>query len=223
MEYEILDSSGTDDDLPPSYQNRNPRAGRAVANGSRNIDSVGHSRMFGNMEIQIHSLEQEAYAAVLRAFKAQSDAISWDKESLITDLRRELRVSDEEHRELLSRVNADETIRRISIMLIGSGGTQEDTKMRCLVHLSPFMICYQVLQFPDLAKKQGHPNWSRAYPVCLRQSQFNTLHQVSQIAGSTTAVFLLSSQPIILLKGQKLSLAEKYGRDGLMTIAFTKQ
>ncbi|KAK4790472.1 hypothetical protein SAY86_017776 [Trapa natans] len=69
--------------------------------------------MFSDMEIQIHGLEQEAYAAVLRAFKAQSDAISWDKESLITDLRRELRVSDEEHRELLSRVNADETIRRI--------------------------------------------------------------------------------------------------------------
>lgn len=30
-----------------------------------------------NMEVQIHILEQEAYCAVLRAFKAQSDAISW--------------------------------------------------------------------------------------------------------------------------------------------------
>ncbi|XP_031379201.1 protein EMSY-LIKE 1 isoform X1 [Punica granatum] len=65
------------------------------------------------MEAQIHSLEQEAYASVLRAFKAQSDAITWEKESLITELRKELRVSDDEHRELLSRVNADETIRRI--------------------------------------------------------------------------------------------------------------
>ena len=36
-----------------------------------------------------------------------------EKESLITELRKELRVSDEEHRELLSRVNADEMIRRI--------------------------------------------------------------------------------------------------------------
>lgn len=36
-----------------------------------------------------------------------------DKESLITELRKELRVSDEEHRELLSRVNADDMIRRI--------------------------------------------------------------------------------------------------------------
>lgn len=30
-----------------------------------------------DMEAQIHILEQEAYSAVLRAFKAQSDAISW--------------------------------------------------------------------------------------------------------------------------------------------------
>ncbi|CAA7026854.1 unnamed protein product [Microthlaspi erraticum] len=65
------------------------------------------------MEAQIHLLEQEAYCAVLRAFKAQSDAISWDKETMITDLRRELRVSDDEHRELLSSVHNDDIIKRI--------------------------------------------------------------------------------------------------------------
>uniref|UniRef100_A0A7N0VC00 ENT domain-containing protein n=1 Tax=Kalanchoe fedtschenkoi TaxID=63787 RepID=A0A7N0VC00_KALFE len=69
--------------------------------------------MFNDMEIQIHHLEQEAYCAVLRAFKAQADAITWEKESLITELRKELRVSDDEHRELLSRVNADDVIKRI--------------------------------------------------------------------------------------------------------------
>ncbi|KAF3603020.1 hypothetical protein F2Q69_00038677, partial [Brassica cretica] len=74
-----------------------------------------------DMEAQIHLLEQEAYTAVLRAFKAQSDAISWDKESLITDLRRELRVSDDEHRELLSRVNKDDTIQRIRDWRQGGG------------------------------------------------------------------------------------------------------
>ncbi|KAK4411019.1 protein EMSY-LIKE 4 [Sesamum angolense] len=58
-------------------------------------------------------LEQEAYSSVLRAFKAQADAITWEKEGLITELRKELRLSNEEHRDLLSRVNADETIRRI--------------------------------------------------------------------------------------------------------------
>lgn len=36
-----------------------------------------------------------------------------EKESLITELRKELRVSDEEHRELLNKVNEDGTIRRM--------------------------------------------------------------------------------------------------------------
>ena len=36
-----------------------------------------------------------------------------EKESLITELRKELRLSNEEHRELLGRVNADDVIRRI--------------------------------------------------------------------------------------------------------------
>ncbi|XP_039064122.1 protein EMSY-LIKE 3-like isoform X2 [Hibiscus syriacus] len=69
--------------------------------------------MHGDMETQIHLIEQEAYCSVLTAFKAQSDALTWEKESLITELRKELRVSDEEHRELLLRVNANDMIRRI--------------------------------------------------------------------------------------------------------------
>ena len=36
-----------------------------------------------------------------------------EKESLLTELRKELRLSNEEHRELLGRVDADEVIRRI--------------------------------------------------------------------------------------------------------------
>jgi hypothetical protein len=36
-----------------------------------------------------------------------------DKESLITELRKELRVSDEEHRELLNKVNEDGAIRQM--------------------------------------------------------------------------------------------------------------
>lgn len=65
------------------------------------------------MEAQIHTLEQEAYGAVLRAFKAQSDALTWEKEGLITELRKELRVSDDEHRDLLAKVNADDLIQKI--------------------------------------------------------------------------------------------------------------
>ncbi|XP_040993331.1 protein EMSY-LIKE 3-like isoform X2 [Juglans microcarpa x Juglans regia] len=114
MEFELSDSSGTDDDLPPSHQNRFQRAGHTAGNGrSAVVGSAPLPRMHGDMETQIHQIEQEAYCSVLRAFKAQSDAITWDKESLITELRKELRVSDEEHRELLSRVNADDIIRRI--------------------------------------------------------------------------------------------------------------
>ncbi|XP_022754317.1 protein EMSY-LIKE 3-like isoform X2 [Durio zibethinus] len=114
MEYGLSDSSGTDDDLPP-HQNRFQRGGRAAAGNGRSavVGSAPLPRMHGDMETQIHLIEQEAYSAVLRAFKAQSDALTWEKESLITELRKELRVSDEEHRELLLRVNADDIIRRI--------------------------------------------------------------------------------------------------------------
>ncbi|KAJ3698330.1 hypothetical protein LUZ61_002035 [Rhynchospora tenuis] len=122
MEYDPSDSSGTDDDLPPSYQNRNARGGPRVSGNGRSTDVVAgggpgsYSRGGGahsDMESQIHMLEQEAYCSVLRAFKAQADAITWEKESLITELRKELRVSDKEHRELLARVNADDIIRQI--------------------------------------------------------------------------------------------------------------
>nr|XP_033514142.1 protein EMSY-LIKE 3-like isoform X2 [Nicotiana tomentosiformis] len=117
MDYEPYDSSGTDDDLPPSHQSRIPRGGGRIAGNGRSAvrGSIPRTRMYGetDMEAQIHQLEQEAYSSVLRAFKAQADAITWEKESLITELRKELRLSNEEHRELLARVNADDAIRRI--------------------------------------------------------------------------------------------------------------
>ncbi|XP_021728876.1 protein EMSY-LIKE 3-like isoform X1 [Chenopodium quinoa] len=115
MDYGLSDSSGTDDDLPPPHQNRFARNARVAGNGRSAVAAPApYPRMPNNdMETQIHIIEQDAYCSVLRAFKAQSDAISWEKESLITELRKELRVSDEEHRELLSRVNNDDMIRRI--------------------------------------------------------------------------------------------------------------
>lgn len=124
MEFDLSDSSGTDDDLPPSRQNRFQRPDHAAGTGSGRSAIVGSGpfpRMQNDMETQIHNIEQEAYTSVLRAFKAQSDAITWEKESLITELRKELRVSDEEHRELLSRVNADEIICKIREWRKGTG------------------------------------------------------------------------------------------------------
>lgn len=38
-----------------------------------------------------------------------------EKEGLITELRKELRVSDDEHRELLTKVHGDELIKRIRL------------------------------------------------------------------------------------------------------------
>ncbi|KAK8550633.1 hypothetical protein V6N12_039332 [Hibiscus sabdariffa] len=123
MDYGLSDTSGTDDDLPPSHQNRSQRGGRTAAGNGRSavMGSAPFPRMHGDMETQIHLIEQEAYCSILRAFKAQSDALTWEKESLITELRKELRVSDEEHRELLLRVNADDMIRRIREWRMASG------------------------------------------------------------------------------------------------------
>ncbi|XP_021845239.1 protein EMSY-LIKE 1 isoform X2 [Spinacia oleracea] len=114
MDYEPCPSeiSDTDEDLPPP-QNRVQRAPHILGNGNSMLGSGPYRRVQGDMEHQIHHLEKEAYCAVLRAFKAQSDAISWEKEGLITELRKELRVSDDEHRELLVRVNNDDIICRI--------------------------------------------------------------------------------------------------------------
>ncbi|KAL6129815.1 hypothetical protein ACLB2K_073164 [Fragaria x ananassa] len=123
MEHEPYDSSGTDDDLPPSHQNRIPRGGHVAGNGRSAVASVPYSRMYGDtgMEAQIHQLEKEAYSSVLRAFKAQADQITWEKESVITELRKELRLSNEEHRELLGRVNADDVLQRIREWRQGGG------------------------------------------------------------------------------------------------------
>ncbi|KFK37249.1 hypothetical protein AALP_AA4G233300 [Arabis alpina] len=117
MEYEAYDSSGTDDDLPPSHRVPRGGGGRVSGNGRPLNLPQAYPKMYdevaAEMEAQIHQIEKEAYIAVLRAFKAQADAISWEKESVITELRKELRLSNEEHRELLGRVNADDTIKRI--------------------------------------------------------------------------------------------------------------
>ncbi|KAK8628779.1 hypothetical protein V6N13_009362 [Hibiscus sabdariffa] len=106
-------TSDTDNDLLPWHPTRVSIGSKIASNGKSVLGSALYSRMYSDMEAQIHLLEQEAYCSVLRAFKAQSDAITWEKEGLITELRKELRVSDDEHRELLTKVNADDIIRRI--------------------------------------------------------------------------------------------------------------
>jgi hypothetical protein len=64
-----------------SHQNTVLR-GSGVANFEKPaVGSVSRYRLDNppliDMEVQIHQLEQDAYSAVLRAFKAQSDALTW--------------------------------------------------------------------------------------------------------------------------------------------------
>jgi len=54
---------------------------------------------------QVRKLELEAYAAVLRAFGAQSEVLTWAKERLMSDLRKELRVTEEQHWMILGEVD----------------------------------------------------------------------------------------------------------------------
>ncbi|KAE9589308.1 hypothetical protein Lal_00000299 [Lupinus albus] len=128
MEFDHSDTSGTDDDLPPSHKNRFQRPDCIAGNGRSAVVGSGALPIMQNeMETQIHNFEKEAYTTILRAFKAQSDAITWEKQSLITELRNELRVSDEEHRELLSRVNSEDIIRRIREWRKAGGGVHPGT------------------------------------------------------------------------------------------------
>ncbi|XP_021893922.1 protein EMSY-LIKE 1 isoform X2 [Carica papaya] len=164
MAYQVSDSSGTDDDLPPSHQNRVPRGVHVAGNGRSVLSSNPYSRMHVDMEAQIHQLEQEAYCAVLRAFKAQSDAITWEKESLITELRKELRVSDDEHRELLNKVHGDDIIRRIRDWRQG-GGQQ-------VARLSTSQPVHDILPSPNISasrKKQKTSSYASAGSAGNRQ------------------------------------------------------
>lgn len=50
-----------------------------------------------------------------------------EKESLITELRKELRLSNEEHRDLLGKVNKEDVIRRIR----SNGATKINALLFC--------------------------------------------------------------------------------------------
>lgn len=64
-------TAGTDDDLPPTYQ---PRGPRVIFNGN---GSLPQPNLHSNVDREIRQIEQQAYTGVLRAFKVQSDAITW--------------------------------------------------------------------------------------------------------------------------------------------------
>ncbi|XP_019437479.1 PREDICTED: protein EMSY-LIKE 2-like [Lupinus angustifolius] len=65
------------------------------------------------LEHQIHCMETEAYSSVLKAFIAQSDLLTWGKEGLMTDLRKELNITDVEHGKILTMINTDDSVKWI--------------------------------------------------------------------------------------------------------------
>lgn len=172
MDYGPSDSSGTDDDLPPSHQNRVIRGNHISGNGRPTVVGT-HSfpRIHNDMEVQIHRLEQEAYSAVLRAFKAQSDAITWEKESLMTELRKELRVSDVEHRELLGGVNADDIIRRIREWR--KAGGQQTT------FVNTSQPVQDAMPSPTVSASRKKQKTSQSMPSALAGAPSPALHQQS--------------------------------------------
>lgn len=103
MVYNQSDSDGTDDDDLPPQRVQTVRKGRPSGNGKTSV----------YIDQLIHQLELDAYTALLRAFSAQSEAITWTKEGLMSDMRKELRVADEQHREILGKVGQDAILKRI--------------------------------------------------------------------------------------------------------------
>lgn len=174
MDYGPSDSSGTDDDLPPPHQNRGSR-GRITVNGRTGV-ALTHPRTQLDMETQIHQLEQEAYSSLLRAFKAQSDTLTWDKEGLITGLRKELKISDIEHRELLSMVSADEIIRRIREWRQAGGGRQSG-------FMNNAQLPHDSLPSPSVSGSRKRKNASQSIPSLSLNAPSPAMH--SQLVGAS--------------------------------------
>ncbi|KAG0549426.1 hypothetical protein BDA96_01G254900 [Sorghum bicolor] len=72
---------------------------------------------------QIYSLKRSAYAAVLRAFCAQSDILSRDKVRCLTELRNELKILQTEHAECLVKARSNKQIKSFSVGLHSKGNT----------------------------------------------------------------------------------------------------
>ncbi|PUZ38955.1 hypothetical protein GQ55_9G237800 [Panicum hallii var. hallii] len=76
-----------------------------------------------DIAFQIHCLERSAYAAVLRAFCAQSDLLSRAKEGCLAELRNELKILESEHRECLGKARSNKQINSLSAGLHSKGST----------------------------------------------------------------------------------------------------
>uniref|UniRef100_A0ACD5TQG6 Uncharacterized protein n=1 Tax=Avena sativa TaxID=4498 RepID=A0ACD5TQG6_AVESA len=83
----------------------------------------------GDTAFQIHCLRRSAYAAVLRAFCAQSDLFSRVKQECLAELRKELTISDNEHREYVVKASTNKHIKSLNAWLYeGNNGNADAVK-----------------------------------------------------------------------------------------------
>jgi len=61
--------------------------------------------------VSFHKLEEDAYYAVLRALAVNE--LDWDKEKLLTDLRKVLSITNDQHYQFLEEVEEDKLVIRL--------------------------------------------------------------------------------------------------------------
>lgn len=94
---------------------------------------------------------------------------------MITELRRELRVSDDEHRELLSRVNADEIIHRIRYC---------NSLSSCTCNKKNILTVFLLLLLPRYMMDDAFREWRQT--DCYQPARRTTSQPVHDILPSPT-------------------------------------
>ncbi|CAN6305096.1 unnamed protein product [Urochloa humidicola] len=111
---------------------------------------------------QIRCLKRSAYAAVLRAFCAQPNLLSWAKQGCLAELRNELKILESEHRECLGKARSNKQISSLSAGLYSKGNTCNTEVMKD----TPDLAC--VLPDPGDTAFQIHCLERAAYASVLR-------------------------------------------------------
>ncbi|CAN6293455.1 unnamed protein product [Urochloa humidicola] len=111
---------------------------------------------------QIRCLKRSAYAAVLRAFCAQPNLLSWAKQGCLAELRNELKILESEHRECLGKARSNKQISSLSAGLHSKGNTCNTEVMKN----TPDLAC--VLPDPGDTVFQIHCLERAAYASVLR-------------------------------------------------------
>ncbi|PIA54042.1 hypothetical protein AQUCO_00900548v1 [Aquilegia coerulea] len=85
---------------------------------------TSHGMDSTDLDTQLHGFELEAYGAVLKALTAQGGP-TWDQVDHLFGLRKELRIADVEHRQLLEIAKSDNSVIMIRQWREGTAGENE--------------------------------------------------------------------------------------------------